>query len=124
MSCRNGNSCINNNTACEDGSKCKERNGFLAFNRNLDVAEAVAVEAKPESEKCEDGTLNCTCRDGTSCKTTQQCINRNVSGSCSYRAPNRNSNMSCRNGESCIKNNTACADGSKCKERNGFLASA
>jgi hypothetical protein len=121
LSCRNGNSCIDNNTACEDGSKCKERNGFLDL---IDESEDVFVEAKPEDERCTNGTWSCTCRDGSSCKKTTQCTDRGVGGSCDRRVPNRNSNMSCRNGESCINNNTACRDGSKCKERNGFLASA
>jgi hypothetical protein len=28
-SCRNGDKCIKNNTACKDGSACKVRDGFL-----------------------------------------------------------------------------------------------
>jgi hypothetical protein len=125
MSCRNGNYCTNANTACEDGSKCKERNGnnddFLSFNRYLD--EKVSVQSKPEDERCRDGTWDCTCRDGSSCKTTTQCENRGSSGSCSKRegSNDRSGRLSCRDGSKCKDSNTACDDGSKCKERIGFL---
>lgn len=123
LSCRNGEDCILGNTACEDGSACKERNGeFAEVYRNLIENDGELIEAKPASEACQNGDLKCTCRDGTRCRRTQQCVNRNSSGSCSYRRPNRNSNRSCRNGESCINNNTACRDGSACKVRNGFLS--
>ena len=123
MSCRNGEDCILGNTACEDGSACKERGPeFAEVYRNLIENDGELIEAKPAAEKCQTGMVRCTCRDGTNCRFTQQCVNRNVSGSCSFRVPNRNSNKSCRNGESCINNNTACRDGSACRERNGFLS--
>ena len=128
-SCRNGEKCINNNTACEDGSKCKDRDGFAAavVRRNLDVESF--LQAKPEDKRCNKGEAwagDCTCRDGHVCYTTKKCEDRGVSGSCAWREPEDNragDRMSCRNGEKCIKNNTACKDGSKCKNRNSFLQS-
>ena len=111
LSCRNGESCINNNTACRDGSACRERN-------------QPTPRPTPRPTPMPTPAQNKTCRDGSRCTSDQQCANRNLNGGCIFRAPNRNSNKSCRNGEKCIKNNTACADGTACKVRNGFLASA
>jgi hypothetical protein len=120
LSCRNGEDCIKGNTACEDGSKCKERGPeFAEVYRNLIDGDEELIEAKPASWGCQLGDYPCSCRDGSQCVRTQQCVNRNVSGSCSYRSTSRNFRKSCRNGESCIYGNTACRDGSKCKMRNG-----
>lgn len=123
MSCRNGESCINDNTACEDGSKCKERNGTFIVARNLDFENF--LQAKPEDSRCNEGGAwedECSCRDGSTCYTTERCTDREVNGSCARREPQDNragDRVSCRNGESCIRNNTACRDGSKCRTRNG-----
>ncbi|KAL7475013.1 hypothetical protein ACHAW6_000947 [Cyclotella cf. meneghiniana] len=132
-SCRNGDACINGNTACEDGSKCKVRDGTSddgskddddkteTVYRSLGVPDAFA-EASPEQSGCRDGTLYCTCRDGTTCYRTQECTALGLNGSCDYRPRNRNNSKSCRNGEPCINSNTACADGSACRDRNGILS--
>lgn len=132
-SCRNGDACINGNTACEDGSKCKVRDSTSddgskddddkteTVYRSLGVPDAFA-EASPEQSGCRDGTLYCTCRDGTTCYRTQECTALGLNGSCDYRPRNRNNSKSCRNGEPCINSNTACADGSACRDRNGILS--
>ena len=85
---------------------------------NLDIGNF--LEAKPAEADCVNGKLYCTCRDGTKCHKTHQCVDRGASGSCAYREPNDNragDRMSCRNGDSCIDMNTACEDGSSCKIR-------
>eukprot|EP00956_Cyclotella_meneghiniana_P011642 scaffold16384_cov76-Cyclotella_meneghiniana.AAC.2 len=78
------------------------------------------LQSKPADPNCVNGNWYCTCRDGTECYETQECVDRGASGSCAYREPNDNragDRMSCRNGDSCIDMNTACEDGSSCKIR-------
>lgn len=85
---------------------------------NLDIGNF--LQAKPADPNCVNGKWYCTCRDGTECYETQECVDRGASGSCAYREPNDNragDRMSCRNGDSCIDMNTACEDGSSCKIR-------